>query len=111
MDEVIQKYAKRLQSIYDNHTAGDYTFSGVLHKFLIELGVNSFEEWGVQYNPAVNSTITTRPPGIHKRLPVWDKVSARAEKEKLVSTDLGNPKIFKRTHSLMNTRTDWKEVK
>ncbi len=34
VDQKIARYAKTLQAIYDNRTAGDYTFSGVLATFL-----------------------------------------------------------------------------
>lgn len=33
---VIQRYADDMQAIYDNRTAGDYTFTGVLSAFLTE---------------------------------------------------------------------------
>ena len=36
-DTVIAKYAGELRSIYDNRTAGDYTFEGVLTSFLMEV--------------------------------------------------------------------------
>lgn len=36
MDELIKKYADRLQAIYDKKTAGDHTFLGVLSDFLRE---------------------------------------------------------------------------
>lgn len=34
MDALIQKYSDELQKIYDNRTAGDFTFTGVLAEFL-----------------------------------------------------------------------------
>jgi hypothetical protein len=34
---LLAKYADVLQMIYDEHTAGDYTFTGVLSSFLREL--------------------------------------------------------------------------
>lgn len=37
MDEIIQKYADRLQEIYDKRTAGDHTFTGVLATMLMEI--------------------------------------------------------------------------
>lgn len=33
MDELIREYEQKLQEIYDNKTAGDYTFYGVLTEF------------------------------------------------------------------------------
>ena len=36
MDELIKKYAQHLQDIYDNRTAGDNTFEGVLYNFAQE---------------------------------------------------------------------------
>lgn len=32
-DELLAEYAAKLQEIYDNRTAGDYTFAGVLGEF------------------------------------------------------------------------------
>jgi hypothetical protein len=37
MDELIKKYAERLQTIYDKQRAGDHTFSGILGDFLREV--------------------------------------------------------------------------
>lgn len=34
MDSLIKKYADKLQDIYDNRTAGDHTFTGVLSSML-----------------------------------------------------------------------------
>ena len=34
MDELIAQYADKLQSIYDDRTAGDATFVGVLAQFM-----------------------------------------------------------------------------
>jgi hypothetical protein len=33
MDELIAEGARQLQEIYDNRTAGDFTFTGVLSEF------------------------------------------------------------------------------
>jgi hypothetical protein len=33
MEDMMQEYAAKLQSIYDERTAGDHTFSGVLFEF------------------------------------------------------------------------------
>lgn len=35
-DELVKRFAVRLQRIYDNRTAGDYTFEAVLSVFLSE---------------------------------------------------------------------------
>lgn len=37
MDETIRKYAAILKRIYDNRTAGVYTFQGVLAEFAREI--------------------------------------------------------------------------
>ena len=37
IDKIINKYAGELQKIYDNQTAGDSTFHGVLGSFLLEI--------------------------------------------------------------------------
>jgi len=37
VDGVIAKYNDELQRIYDDRTAGDHTFTGVLSKFLIDI--------------------------------------------------------------------------
>lgn len=37
VDDLITKYAERLQDVYDFRTAGSYTFVGVLATFLMEL--------------------------------------------------------------------------
>lgn len=37
VDDLISKYAERLQDIYDCQTAGAHTFTGVLATFLMEL--------------------------------------------------------------------------
>jgi hypothetical protein len=37
MDELIATYANKLQTIYDHHTAGDHTFTGVLSEFAIKV--------------------------------------------------------------------------
>lgn len=36
-DHIIEKYSQELQRIYDNHTAGDHTFMGLLSKMVMEL--------------------------------------------------------------------------
>lgn len=36
MDELIKKYAERLQAIYDNQTAGHFTFEAILANFASE---------------------------------------------------------------------------
>lgn len=36
-NDIIKKYSEVLASIYDNRTAGDYTFTGVLATFLNEI--------------------------------------------------------------------------
>lgn len=36
-DDIIYRYAEILQRIYDNQTAGEYTFNGVLAEFAQEL--------------------------------------------------------------------------
>lgn len=43
MDELIKKYADRLQYLYDNHTVGEHTFTGVLAQML----------WEIKENPAL----------------------------------------------------------
>lgn len=35
-NELLRKYADELQAIYDNQTAGDHTFIGVLAAFAME---------------------------------------------------------------------------
>lgn len=37
MDELINKYSEILQKVYDDQTAGDYTFVGILSTMLREL--------------------------------------------------------------------------
>ena len=37
IDELISKYESIMQSIYDNRTAGDHTFTGVLSEFAREV--------------------------------------------------------------------------
>lgn len=39
IDDLINKYANELGDIYDERTAGSYTFTGVLSKFLREVNV------------------------------------------------------------------------
>ena len=51
MDEtkLIDKYAKRLQSVYDNRTAGNASFTGILAEFQLELDrlrINDFVSKG-----------------------------------------------------------------
>lgn len=36
-EEIAAKYASELQKIYDNRTAGDHTFEGVLFEFYQDL--------------------------------------------------------------------------
>lgn len=37
MDELIKKYATRLQTMYDDRTAGDFSMSGVISELLEEI--------------------------------------------------------------------------
>lgn len=36
-EELVEKYAEILQTVYDDQDAGAYTFSGILYRFLREL--------------------------------------------------------------------------
>lgn len=35
-DELIRKYAEKLEKVYNEQTAGDFTFDGILAQFLRE---------------------------------------------------------------------------
>lgn len=37
MDELIKKYAERMQKMYDDRTAGDHSMSGILSEMLEEI--------------------------------------------------------------------------
>lgn len=37
VDMLIREYADRLQTVYDDRTAGDFTFSGILAEFAVAI--------------------------------------------------------------------------
>lgn len=37
MDVLIREYAGKLQAVYDNRTAGDFTFVGILAEFATDM--------------------------------------------------------------------------
>ena len=46
VDSIIDKWAKRIESVYDSNTAGDYTFHGILGEFLREVtGQQTWVDW------------------------------------------------------------------
>lgn len=49
MDEVIAEFAAKLQKIYDERTAGDHTFAGVLVEFSRVSDGVKFQEFVKQY--------------------------------------------------------------
>lgn len=48
MDELMRLYAERLQKVYDERTAGDYSFLGILSEFSDHI---------VDYGPARDSML------------------------------------------------------
>lgn len=43
MDEIIKNWAAHLRKVYDERTAGDYTFEGILYEFGNEM-LNAYNE-------------------------------------------------------------------
>lgn len=45
MDELIRQYRQKLQEIYDNRTAGDGTFTGILADFARDVRIAECAKW------------------------------------------------------------------
>ena len=67
MDELIKKYADRLQEIYDKRIAGDHTFSGVLSELMeqVALSCGTVELLHIRHERTVHPKSRLSDEGIH----------------------------------------------
>lgn len=80
-DEIIKKYATHLREIYDERTAGDYTFTGVLSEFLRACEdarhdefVGRFFHPGARMTPKIGTNHFVQGAALEKEHPIVPRI-------------------------------------